>query len=248
MSWNGCGAVAASADAMAASLMPMPRRMNQLASSTRSRDRPLIRDRGSARQRHERHHRNDMMAEPEPICRDDRFGPEIAGGCRCVDRSDKERVNPLEDSVEQLPGILAVLEKAVQHQAEACVELDPVGAAEQKITHHKRDHVDEGGRRRFERGETLERRIAFAARLQDLAVKMFFAWKMPEQQRLGNASRLGQLLGGRAGKPSSGKKRHRRGNDRLAPLVTIQSDGSHRGGKVSAYLHAVKRPSSRRRR
>jgi hypothetical protein len=35
---------------------------------------------------------------------------------------------------------------------------------------------------------------------------MLLAGKMPEQQRFGNARRLGQLFGGRARKPFSGKK------------------------------------------
>ena len=76
-------------------------------------------------------------------------------------------------------------------------------------------------------GELFERRIALAAELQDLAVEQLLAREMPEQQRLGNAGRLGQLARRRAGKPLAGEKRHRRRDDRLAALVAIQTDGSH---------------------
>ena len=83
--------------------------------------------------------------------------------------------------------------------------------------------------------QALECRIAFATKPQDLAVKVLFAGEVPEQQRLGNPRRLGQLFGGGARKPFSGKKRERRRNDRLPPLVAIHSVDSH-GPKVSAYL------------
>src|SRR5271167_467190 len=146
-----------------------------------------------------------MMAEPEAISRGDRFSPEVARGCRGFDGSDKQRVDPFEDCFEQLPGILPVFEKAVQHESQARIELDFIDAAEQKITHHKGDHMDEGCRRRLESSETLERRVAFATQPQNLTVKMLLARKMPEQQRLGNASRLGQLLGSRAREPFSRK-------------------------------------------
>ena len=56
---------------------------------------------------------------------------------------------------------------------------------------------------------------------------MLLAGKVPEQQRLGNPRALGQLFRGGAREPFSGKERERRGNDRLPPLVAIQTVDSH---------------------
>ena len=75
--------------------------------------------------------------------------------------------------------------------------------------------------RRFECRQSLERRIPLAAQTQNLIVKMFLAREMSEQQRLGNAGRLGEHLGRRAGKALARKQRHRGGDDRLSPFVAI---------------------------
>src|SRR6516162_1559051 len=147
-------------------------------------------------------------------------------------------MDPLEDCFKQLAGIFPIFEKAVQHQAEARIELGLVYAAEQKITDHKGNHADERCRRRLQSSKTLERWIAFATQPQNLAVEMLLARKVPKQQRLGNAGRLGQLFGGGARKPFPRKERNCRGDDRLSPLVAVQSGGSHRARKVSAYLLA----------
>jgi hypothetical protein len=135
---------------------------------------------------------------------------------------------------------VSILRAAITDVSRFRANRRPVGAAEQKITNHEPGHVDQGGRRRFERSEPLERRIPFAPEPQDLAVEMLFAGKMPEQQRFGNPGRLGQLPSGRAGKPLPGKERHCRRDDCFAPLVAIQSDRSHWGALVSAYLLGVK--------
>src|SRR5215472_3169744 len=131
-------------------------------------------------------------------------------------------MHPLENSIKQLAGILPVLEKAVQHEAEPGVDLclvDP--GAEQKIADHEMDHVNERRGRRFECRQLLERRISLASEAQDLAVKMLLAREMPEQQRFGYTRRLGKLFGGRAGKPFARKQRHRRDDDRLSPFLAI---------------------------
>src|ERR1700757_1237652 len=109
-----------------------------------------------------------MRAEPEAVSRGDRFSLEVASDHSRFDRSDKERVDPFEDRFEQLAGIFPVFEKAVQHQAEARFEFGFVDTADEEITHHEGNHVDERLRRRLESSETLERRIAFAAQSQDL--------------------------------------------------------------------------------
>src|SRR6516162_812215 len=130
-------------------------------------------------------------------------------------------MNPLEDRVEQFPRVFPVLEKAVEDKAQPSVELDPVGTAEQEITHHEGCHMDEGRTRRLESGEPLKRRIAFAAKPQDLAVKELLAWEVPEQQRLRNSRRLGEFFGGRPSKPLMSKQRYCRCDDRLAAFVAV---------------------------
>ena len=99
--------------------------------------------------------------------------------------------------------------------------------AEQKVAHHVMDHVDEGCARRLERGKTLERRIAFAAEPEDLAVEQFLGREMPEQQRLGDAGRLGELPRGGSGKALAGEQRHCRRDNRFAALVAVQSGDGH---------------------
>ncbi len=72
------------------------------------------------------------MAEPEPVCRGDRFGVEVAGGRGRRDGGHEQRVHPLGDCLEQLAGVFAVFQKAVQHEAQAGVEFGAIDAAEQK--------------------------------------------------------------------------------------------------------------------
>src|ERR1700730_3773246 len=109
----------------------------------------------------------------------------------------------------------------MQYETQARIELDFVDAAEQKIPHKERDHMDRGGRGGFGWGEPLERWIPFASEPQNLPVKMLFARKMPEQQRLGNAAGLGQLLGGRGGNTLPATERYARRDDRFAPFVAV---------------------------
>ena len=76
---------------------------------------------------------------------------------------------------------LAVLQQAVQNQAQATVELHPLDAvAEQEIAHHEMGHLNQRGGRGRERGQAFECRVAFAAEAQDLVVEVLLAREMPE--------------------------------------------------------------------
>src|SRR5262249_22019639 len=79
--------------------------------------RPVIGYRRPARQPGERNHCSDMLAKPETIGGGDRSGLQIAGQHCCFDRSSKQRMNPLEDPIEQLPRVFAILEKALKDEA-----------------------------------------------------------------------------------------------------------------------------------
>ena len=57
-----------------------------------------------------------MITEPETVGRSNRAGGEIAGSGCDRDRGGKQRMNPGKDRIEQLAGVLPVLEKAVQHR------------------------------------------------------------------------------------------------------------------------------------
>ncbi len=131
-------------------------------------------------------------------------------------------MNLFEDPVEELARIIAVFEKAVEDEAEARVELAPIGGgAEQEIPHHKMGHADQSGGRRLESGETFQRRVAFAAEPQDLTVELLFAREMPEQERLGNARSLGEFFSRRPGEAFASEKRHGRRDDRLTAFIAV---------------------------
>ena len=144
--------------------------------------------------------------------------------------------------VEQLARILAILEKAVQDEPQPGIELGTIDpGAEQEIANHEADHIDQCRGRGLQRRQALERRIAFAAEPQDLAVKVLLAREMAKQQRLGDARRLRELLGGGAGKPLRAKS-----GTAAATIAFRRSSLSNlvfamTGEKVSAYLHSVKR-------
>src|SRR5215469_18561967 len=100
-----------------------------------------------------------MMAEPEAVSRGDRLRLEIAAGRGGFHGSGEKRMDPLENRLEQLSGVFPVFEKAVEHKAQARIELGLVDAAEQKIADHKGNHANERCRRRLQSRKTLERWI-----------------------------------------------------------------------------------------
>jgi hypothetical protein len=170
------------------------------------------------------------MAEPEPICRGDRAEGNVACRHGRLDRCGKQRIDALGYRLEQLARIFAILEKAVQQQAQADVEIGPVDlASEHQVPNHVIDHTNQRRRRGLARGQALEPRITVAAEPQNLAVEDLLARKVPEQQPFGNARRLGEFLGRRPGKAFASEQRDGGGDNRLAPLVAVQSDRSHGG-------------------
>src|SRR5208282_1973422 len=186
------------------------------------RKRPFVNNRGSTGQKDERDHGGNVMAEPEAVRRVDYVGGEVPCRGGRLYRCRKKRVDSLEDPVEQLARIIAVLQKAVEDESKARVELGPVDlTTKQEVPHHEMRHGNECCGRRRECRETLERRMAFASAPQDLVVKVLLARKVPEQERLGNAGRLGELFRGGTGEALARKERHRRCDDRLAAFVAV---------------------------
>jgi len=88
---------------------------------------------------------------------------------------------------------------------------------------------------RADRLQPLEGRVALAGEAQDLAAKMALAWEMPEQQCFGDAGASASSLVVVPANPLR-KQRHRRGDDRLAPFVAIQSNYSHCGAQSKRSL------------
>src|SRR4051812_7348702 len=174
-----------------------------------------------------------MLGEPEAVRRRRRTGSnsagnQIAGGHRRRHRIYEQWHDTLGHGLEQLAGVIAVFEAAVQHQPQPRVEFGPLGLVpEHEAAHHKARDADQRLGRGLQCGEFFQRRIALAAGVQDLAVERLLGREVPEQQRFGNARRLGDLAGGRAGEAVPREQRHRRVDDRLAALFGVEPGTGH---------------------
>ena len=114
-----------------------------------------------------------MVGEPEPVGGRSGRRHDIADRDSSLERFGEEREDALEYRVEHFARIDAVLETAVQDEAQTRVEIGPFTIARQdKPPHHEADHAHQGRARCRQRHELLQRRIALTPDLlQDFSIK-----------------------------------------------------------------------------
>jgi hypothetical protein len=143
----------------------------------------------------------------------------------------------------------AILQQALEHETVAGVPMDvPDRLAQNQGAHEIIDQIDKGRGGRHQAGQFLRDRIlALTTEFLDGAVKGLLAGKMFVEQRLGNAGRLRQVLGGGFGIALPGEERQGRRHNRPLPVLRRHAPPFHahqvsaRSPKVNGFFVA---PSS----